>query len=62
MFGNTNFTSAHASTRVTDRRMAAQDGSIESRKIGSAFKNDKLITLTVNTDSVILKLIFLTVK
>lgn len=51
MFGNTDFTSAHASTRVTDRRMAAQDGSIESRKIGSAFKNDKLITLTVNTDS-----------
>ena len=30
------FTSANASTRVTDRRMAAQDGSIESRKRGSA--------------------------
>lgn len=42
MFGNTDFTSAHASTRVTDRRMAAQDGSIESRKIGSALKKRQI--------------------
>ena len=51
MFGNTDVTSAHASTRVTDRRTAAQDGSIESRKMGSALKKDKLLIFAVNTDS-----------